>query len=125
MMKNSLHTELMLWKDAETFTVTRQVDHDIADKIDRKAFREAALSIWLPTIFTDQDFMFITLICQASDKGKNEIWEHEVGVYMTLILPYQFVVSNPPQVVLREFLLLYQSLIDNVTDIPDLSEDFI
>ena len=123
MEKNALQTELGLWKDVETFTVARQIDHDMEQKIDRKAFQKAAQRIALPKVITDLDFIFITLICQANDQGKNEVWEHEGGAYINLALPYQYVVDHSAQEVVQQFLLAYQDFVQNVTDIPNISTD--
>lgn len=120
-MKNNLQPDTTVPKHADRFTVTRQVDLDIKDKVDRKAFEEAARLIDLPKVITDLDFVFITLICQATDKGKNEIWEHEGGAYVTLVLPYRFVVEHAKAEVTERFLDVYKRFVNQTTQVPNIS----
>ncbi len=120
-MKNNLHTERSFSMDKGKFTVTRQVDFNIKEKVDRHAFQEAARSIELPNAITALEFVFITLICQATDVGKNEIWEHEGGAYITLSLPYQFVTAHSAIEVTQRFLDVYRTFISKVVEIPHIS----
>lgn len=120
-MKDNSCTETSISQNNKEFTVSRQVDLAIENKIDRHAFQQAARLIELPKIITDLDFVFITLICQANDEGKTEIWEHEGGAYVSLMLPYDFVVGHSQDAVLRKFLEQYEGLIMSVEEIPPIS----
>lgn len=115
-MKND--TAVQTDKDNTRLTVTRQVDITIQNKINRQAFQQAARLVVLPKIITDLDFVFITLICQAKDEGKTEIWEHEGGAYITLTLSYDFVAEHSETAVLQAFLERYKMLIGGLEEIP-------
>lgn len=105
----------------EKFTVTRQIDADIENKVDRQAFQEAAQLIELPKVIADLEFVFITLICQATDEGKNEAWENEGGAYITITLPHGFVLNHSPEEVTDKFLTIYHDFILEVEEVPPIS----
>lgn len=115
-MKND--TAVQTDKDNTRLTVTRQVDITIQNKINRQAFQQAARLVVLPKIINDLDFVFITLICQANDEEKIEIWEYEGEAYITLTLPYDFVAEHSETVVLQAFLERYKMLVEGVEEIP-------
>lgn len=120
-MKNNSHSDTTIPKHAGKFTVARQVDIDVKSKVDRHAFQEAAQLVELPTVITDLEFVFITLICQATDNGKNEIWENEGGAYISLTLPYQFAAVHSEAEVTQRFLKVYENFISQVVQVPHIS----
>jgi hypothetical protein len=105
----------------EKFTVTRQIDADVEEKVDRRAFQEAALLIELPEVIAHHEFVFITLICQATDEGNNEIWEQEGGAYITITLPYDFVLHHATEVVTEKLLTTYQDFVQQIEVVPPIS----
>lgn len=117
-MSENITIDVSRWNETEKFAVIRQIDADVEDKVDRLAFQEAAQLIDLPQVIADHGFVFITLICQATDEGKNEIWENEGGAYITLMLPHDFVLNHPPTEVTELFLSTYQAFIYEVKDVP-------
>lgn len=120
-MSNNIHTELSRQNATEQFTVTRQIDADIEGKVDRRAFQEAAQQMELPKVIADHEFVFITLICQAGDEGKNEIWEQEGGAYITITLPHDFVRNHTAAEVTKKFLATYRDFIREVEEVPPVS----
>lgn len=113
-----MHTESTALEGIDKFFVTRQIDFDVKDKVNWQAFREAALLIELPKVITNLKFVSITLICQAPDNSKTEIWEYEGGAYITIFLPYQFVMHHSEAEVTQRFLEVYKDFIDQVEYVP-------
>lgn len=120
-MNNNITIEVSNPNETEKFTVTRQIDADVEDKVDRLAFQEAALQIELPEVIADHEFVFVTLICQATDEGKNEIWENDGGAYITITLPHDFVLNHPLTDVTEQFLTTYKNFIGEVEEVPPIS----
>ena len=120
-MNEKMRKAISYQNETEKFMVTRQVDIDVANKVDRIAFQKAAQLIELPKVIKDHQFVFITLICQATNEGKNEIWEKDGGAYITISLNHDFVFNHPLQKVTHKFLQTYQGFIGSVSEVPSIS----
>jgi len=120
-MSDNIHTKASKQHETATFTVTRQMDADVIDKVDRQAFQEAAQQVQLPEVIADHAFVFVTLICQATDEGQNEIWEQDGGAYITISLPHDFVLNHSTEEVTEKFLATYRDFIREVVEVPPIS----
>lgn len=120
-MKEHGNIETAVKTGMDNFSVTRQIDLDVIDKVDRRAFEESAKLIELPRVITDLEFVFVTLNCQATDKGKNEIWTQDGGAYITVMIPHRFALKHSSPVVTERLLEVYRDFVGQVDEVPGIS----
>jgi hypothetical protein len=72
-------------------------------------------------VIADHAFVFVTLICQATDEGQNEIWEQDGGAYITISLPHDFVLHHSTAEVTDKFLATYREFVQEVVAVPPIS----